>query len=309
MRKIVLVISVLLILSGCGREKQNTREPGRTAKEKLPVTVSILPQKYFVERIGGDKVAVNVMIPPGHSPATYELIPRQLEDLSRSRLYFRIGYIAFEKAWMDNIAAADKNMKIINTAQGVQLIEANSLGEEDTHQGHAHYDAGKDHSHSGVDPHIWLSPRAVKIQAGHIRDALSKLDPANSAFYEGNFRDFAADIDGLNQEMAAVLKDLRSRKFMVFHPAWGYLGRDYNLEQVAIETEGKEPTPANLKKVIDIARQENIRVIFVQKQFDVHSAQTVAAEIEGRVVQLDPLALDWLDNMKQIARAFKEALQ
>lgn len=325
MRKIIFAVSLLLALAGCSREEQNTRQPGETSKEKLPVTVSILPQKYFVERIGGDKVDVNVMIPPGHSPATYEPIPRQLEDLSRSKLYFRIGYIAFEQAWMTNIAAANQNMKIVDTARGVQLIEASPPPEEDTHKennsraagtqaaethrDHTHQNTAESHSHTGIDPHIWLSPQAVKIQAQHISGALSQMDPANSAFYKRNFHAFATDIDNLNEEMTTALKDLRGRKFMVFHPAWGYLGRDFGLEQVAIEMEGKEPTPANLKKVIDLARQKNIRVIFVQKQFSIHSARTAAAEIGGKVVQLDPLALDWLNNMKQIARAFKDALQ
>jgi zinc transport system substrate-binding protein len=275
-------------------------------KEHIAVTVSILPQEYFVQRIAGDRARVNVMIPPGHSPATYEPTPRQMRELSASSLYFRIGHIPFEKAWLENIASANPAMKIVDTSVGVELIDTRKPLEGEDHD---HDEAEADHVHTGIDPHIWLSPKAVKIQAGHIRDALAAHDPAYAETYNANYRAFAADIDTLHKEIAAGFAGLGGRRFMVFHPAWGYFGRDYGLVQLPVEVGGKTPSPRVLKQVIDTAKKENIKVIFVQKQFDTHSAEAVAADINGKVIQLDPLAPDWLGNMKKIAAALKEALK
>jgi zinc transport system substrate-binding protein len=215
-----------------------------------------------------------------------------MKVLSHSKLYFRIGHIPFENAWMKNISSNNPHLKIIDTSVGVDLIET---GEDKDHRHQVN------HQHVGIDPHIWLSPRAVKIQAKHILDAVTEIDRENQEFYQENYRLFLLDIDRLDQEIKALLEKCREKKFMVFHPAWSYFAREYSLEQLPIEVEGKAPNPANLKKVIDIARQDNIRIIFVQEQFDTNSARAVAAEIGGRVVKIDPLALDWLDNMRGIA--------
>lgn len=263
-----------------------------------------MPQKNFVHRIvgGGDNLDfdIHVMIPPGHSPATYAPTPQQMKDLSHSKLYFRIGHIPFENAWMKNIAANNPHMKIIDTSVGVDLIET---GED---KGDLHQDY---HHHAGIDPHIWLSPRAVKIQAKHILDAVIEMDSKNQEFYKENYRLFLLDIDGLDREIKALLEKCSGTKFLVFHPAWSYFARDYGLEQLPIEVEGKAPNPANLKKIIDIARKENIDIIFVQEQFDTNSALAVAAEIGGQVVKIDPLALDWLANMKKIAQTLSDGLR
>ncbi len=303
---ILFLIMLVLLLSFPGCSNRPAKQDNKNMK--LPVTVSILPQKYFLERIAGDHVAISVMIPPGHNPATYEPTPQQLQDLSHSKLYFRIGHIPFEKRWIPNFSSLNPAMNIIDTSQGVSLITP--LAEEEHEENHAaEHEHGSDHHHKGTDPHIWLSPNAVKIQAGHIRDALVATDPGKKDEYEKNYQNFVRDINELEKEMKAILSELKGKKFLVFHPAWGYLARDFGLEQVAIETEGKEPGPADLKRVIDVARSENIRVIFVQSQFSIHSAQAAADEIGGQVVQLDPLSPDWLDNMKTIAQAFRDAVQ
>jgi zinc transport system substrate-binding protein len=296
MKPVILLILLILFFINCG-------SPGPDiSSKKFQITVSILPQKYFVERIAGDGVNIDfdihVMIPPGHSPHTYAPTPRQMKDLSYCKLYFRIGYIPFETTWMKNIAANNPQMKIIDTSVGVDLIEARE-DEDELHQGH---------HHAGIEPHIWLSPRAVKIQAKHILDALIEIDRENQESYKENYRLFLLDIDQLDREIRSLLEKSGGRKFMVFHPAWSYLARDYGLEQLAIEEEGKAPNPGNLKKIIDIARRENILIIFVQQQVDTHSASAVAAEIGGRVVKLDPLAPDWLDNMKGIAEKISESV-
>jgi len=295
MKPVILFILLSLFFINCG-------SPGPDiGDKKFQITVSILPQKYFVHRIvGSDNLDfdIHIMIPPGHSPATYAPTPQQMRALSHSQLYFRIGHIPFEKAWMKNIAANNPRLKIIDTSAGVDLIDAGEH-EDDVHQ---------DHHHAGIDPHIWLSPHAVKIQAKHILDAVIEIDGENRELYKENYRLFLRDIDGLDREIKAVLEPYRGRKFMVFHPAWSYFARDYGLQQLPIEVEGKAPNPGNLKKIIDIAGKENIRIVFVQEQFDTDSARAVAAEIGGQVVKIDPLGLDWLDNMKGIAEKISESV-
>ncbi len=285
---------LFLIFNCAGRESG----PGEaTAKEDQPlVTVSLLPQRFFVEKIAGDLVRVIVMVPPGYSPATYAPTPRQLQELSRSRLYFRIGHIPFEKAWLGKIADSNPGLGIVDTSRGVELIA-----------GHDH--ENERNQHTGIDPHIWLSPQAVKVQVEHIWRALAKEFPRYEEIYKKNFDQFISEIDELDRHIRRLLSTRQGNTFMVFHPAWGYFAREYGLVQLAIEVEGKSPNPADMKRIVEEAVRKNIRLIFIQKQFDTHSAQAVAAEIGARLVPLDPLAEDWLDNMRQMARAFARGMR
>lgn len=305
-----LLLILIFLVFGCGsRQQQDSQEITKTNNDKIQVSVSILPQKYFVERIGGDKAAINVMIPPGHNHAVYEPSPQQMKTLSRSNIYFRIGYIVFEQAWMENFKAINRNMRIVDTSKGVRLIQGSCDHEPVKHRAEQiQRDKEKIDDHTGIDPHIWLSPQAVKIQAKNILDAFLEFDPANKIFYENNYKTFAADIDRLIARMTTIFKDHKGKKFMIFHPALTYLARDFGLVQYAIEMEGKDPNPADLKKIIDIARKEGIRVVFIQQQFSTHTAAAVADEINGEVVFLDPLAPNWLSNMKKISEMLKEAL-
>jgi zinc transport system substrate-binding protein len=284
---------LFLFLPGCGSPTPDVG-PGKPL-----IYVSILPQKYFLERIVADNFDIHVMIPPGHSPAAYAPTPRQIRDLSLSILYFRIGHIPFETAWMENIAANAKNMKIVDTSVGVELIKPGKQGPSHTHG----------NRHSGIDPHIWLSPKAVKMQCKHILDAVIEVDPQNRQVFQNNYQQFLEDIDQLHREIAALLEKHRGKKFMVFHPAWSYFARDYGLVQVPIEIEGKSPGPMDLKKAVDIAKKDGIHVIFVQKQFDTASARAAANEINGDFITMDPLAPDWPDNMKRIAQTINRALR
>ncbi len=313
-KQIFLIFSVLLILSGIS-----------VAADKLPVFVSIVPQKYFVQQIGKDLVDAQVMVQPGASPATYEPKPHQMADLSKTKIYFAIG-VPFENAWLSKIAAANPNMRVIHTDHGIEKLamaahhhhddhekgehheEEKHGHEKDEHHGEAEHD--KDHhEHTGLDPHIWLSPPLVKIQAQTILAALQEADPAHRSVYEANFKAFTAQIDRLDADLKKTFAGKTGLQFMVFHPAWGYFAHAYGLKQVPIEIEGKDPKPAQLKKLIQHARENGIKVVFVQPQFSTKSAKLVAREIGGQVAFADPLAEDWMANLREVADKFQIALK
>ncbi len=278
------------------------------AAEKIPVYVSIAPQQYFVQQIGKDLVHVRIMVAPGASPATYEPKPRQMTGISKAKAYFAVG-VPFEGKWLKKIAAANPGMKVVHTDSGIKKIPmaANHHlddGEEgDHHDGHDH-----DHGEEGLDPHIWLSPSLVKIQANHILRALQDIDPPNSDFYAKNCSAFIREIDMLDARLKTTFADWKDRRFLVFHPSWGYFAQAYGMKMTAIEVEGKAPKPARLKALIEYARNEGIKVVFVQPQFSTKSARLIASEIGGQVAFADPLAEQWADNLIKVADQFKATL-
>lgn len=273
------------------------------ASDKLSVFVTIEPQRYFVQQIGGDFVETKVMVPPGADAHTYEPKPRQMVSLSDAKLYFAIG-IEFEEAHLDKIISNNPNIKVIHTDKGIVKIPmAAHHHEADSNEGIDH------HEHQSLDPHIWLSPPLVKIQAETILNALKEADPAHKNQYEANYSNFVKEIDKLDTELKTVFKEKSGLKFIVFHPAWGYFAKAYGLEQVPVEIEGKEPKPAQLKELIKHARKNKIKAIFAQPQFSAKSARVVAGEIGGQVIFTDPMAYDWLANLREVAEKFKAALK
>jgi zinc transport system substrate-binding protein len=283
--------------------------PLPTEAAALKVFVSIAPQKYFVEKVGGDLVEVSVLVPAGASPHHFEPKPRQMAALSKASLYFAVG-VDFEKAWLPRLAAAHPRMRVVRTDEGIsKILTADRLDEpkgdlQNPKKGEAR--AGHDHGPASPDPHVWLSPPLVKIQAGRIRDALVAVDPARGSRYEENCAAFLREIDSLDAELRGLFAGRRGR-FLVFHPSWGHFARAYGLEQVAFEIEGKEPKPAQLQKLIRYAREKDIRAIFVPPQFSAKSAEQFAREIGGRVVAADPLAEDWAENLRAVAREIAAA--
>lgn len=285
--------------------------------DRIPVFVTLAPQKYFVEQIGKNRVAVHVMVPPGADPHTYEPKPRQMMALSRAKLYFAIG-IEFEKAKLEKILSAHPNLKVIHTDQGIskKFMVASGLHTDargDLHgegDGHTADKQEKDpHEPAGLDPHIWLSPPLVKIQARAILNALQDIDPVHRNAYEANFREFASNIDALHADLKKIFAGEQGLQFLVFHPSWGYFAETYGLQQVPVEMEGKDPKPARLKALIEHARRKNIKVIFTQPQFSTKSAVLLAEAIDGRVVMADPLAEDWPANLRRVAKQFEAALR
>jgi len=260
----------------------------------LEVFVSIPPQKYFVEQVGGKHVAVSMIVEPGHNPATYEPTPRQITRLSSARLYFTIG-VAFEDVWMTRIHNANPEMRIIALQKVVPLREVDQLGNVLQGKGRK-------------DPHIWTSPPLVKLMAVRIRDALIAEDPAHRADYAANCKRFVANLEKLDRYIRNRLRGMENGSFMVFHPSWGYFADTYGLHQIPIESGGKEPGARTLQQVIEVGRRKGVKVIFVQKQFSDRSAETVARALGGRVAPVDPLAEDYLRNLRHVADIFAEAL-
>lgn len=293
--KISKWIAVLLIaLVAC-----NTKQSKVTNQDH--VMVSILPQKYFVEQIVGDHFKIDVMIPPGASPVTYEPTPVQMKTLSNSFVYFRIGYIEFEKSWMNKLTNINTDMEVVDLSVNADLIEP-----ENGHA-HDHHDHKGHHHHHGVDPHIWTSPKEVQRQAEIIYNYFLSNKPELSAELESNYNKFKQEIEDLDNYLETELAPFEGRKFLIFHPALTYIARDYGLEQISIEIDGKEPTPANIQKTIDLAKAEDIKIVFVQQQFSTHNAEVIAKEINGTVVQLDPLEYNWNESIRFIADEIVES--
>ncbi|MDD3853590.1 MAG: zinc ABC transporter substrate-binding protein [Syntrophomonadaceae bacterium] len=275
---LLLLGLMMLTTSGCN----STREVNSNA-DQIKVAVTILPQAELVNKIGGEQVAVSVLVPPGVDPHTYELSPGQLKELSETALYIRIGHIDFEKNWMNRIAGTNKDMVIIDSSQSIEIING--------------------------DPHIWLSPRLAKIQAENIARALQEADPEHQQYYADRLQNLQKELDQLDSDIGEKLSPLKGSKFLVFHPSWGYFARDYGLEEIAIERDGKEPTAKELAELLSWAKTEGIKVIFASPQHSTREAEAVARELGGEVVIIDPLAGDYFPNLKKVADTMATALK
>jgi zinc transport system substrate-binding protein len=270
-----ILIAVVVVLAITLAVVVISRTPRTEAVDKVGVVVTILPQAEFVESVGGEKVSVTVMVPPGQSPHTYAPTINQLADLKQGAIYAKVGSgVEFELTHMDSIGEANNSMLVVDCSEGIELIEN--------------------------DPHIWLSPRNAKIMVESICDGLIQVDPQNSEYYIQNKNEYLTKLDELDADISSNLADITNRHFMVFHPAWGYFATAYNLTQLAIEMEGKTPSPQDVANLIQEAIAHNITVVFASPQFDVNSAQTIAEAIGGRVAFINPLARDYINNMHQV---------
>lgn len=267
---------------------------------KINLVVSIMPLAGFAKGIGGDKVSVSVMVPPGASPHTYEPTPGQLKDVSKAKLYVKVGSpIEFELVWLDKILSANKDIFVVDASYGIEFMNV----------AYKHHNGNNKHNYIGDDPHIWLSPKNAKIMVENIYNGFVSIDPDNKEYYLENKKSYFKELDELNLEIEILLAEKIRRRFMVYHPSWAYFARDYNLEQIPIEKDGKEPTARSIQFLIEQARIQNIKVIFASPQFNTESAQVVAREVKGQVVLIDPLQKDYITNMKKIARVLSEVME
>jgi len=270
-----------------------------SADSPIKIHVSILPQKYFVEQIGGDKVKVDVLVKPGKSPATYAPSPDQIKKLGMSDIYFKIG-VPFENGILNKIRSMNKT-NIIDTNQEVVLRDITK---------HRHIEESDHKSHTvGKDPHTWMNPLIVKRQSRTIFQALSKFDPDSREYYKENYLKFIKDLNKLDKRLHTILNGLKGENIFVFHPFLGYFTDAYGLNQIAIETMGKAPKGKELSRIIKLAKKKGIKKIFVQPQFDRNAANKIASVINGRVISIDPLAYDYLDNMENITQTIARELK
>jgi zinc transport system substrate-binding protein len=293
-------IAIITILAGLACVRMTY------AADPLPVFVSIPPQKYFVEKIGGNLVNVSIMVTPGSNPHNYEPKPIQMTALSKAKIYFAIG-ITFEDAWLSRFADINPKMRIVRTEEGIEKISM--APHEHPQAGDGRHPSKHMEEHETKDPHVWLSPMNGLIMAKNILKALQDQDQSSSQKYNDNYEAFVKEIENLDAELKSLFADKKGMKFMVFHPAWGYFAKAYDLVQVPIEVEGKEPKPAQLKELIQLAKKEKITVIFAQPQFSARSAETIAKEIGGKVVMADDLAADWAENLRNQARRILSVLK
>lgn len=308
---LALVVPIVLLIqpspawAGGGREiEASTAGPARAAAvPTLPppvrVTVSVLPQRYFVERVGGERVLVEVLVEPGREPHTYDPTPRQVERMAASHIYFAIGS-PFEQQLISRVQRAAPHLRVVDTLDGIELLYG---------EAHYHFDEQGDavlHAAEEPDPHVWLGPLEVRRQILTIRDALIEADPDGAELYRAGYAAFDAEIEAMHREFEVLLEPARGRAILTFHPAFAYFANTYGIRQRAIELEGKEPAPRHLERLIDEALREGTRVIFTQPEFSERSAQIIARAIHGRVVSLNPLEPDWPAAMRRIATAIAE---
>ena len=286
MKSYILLVLTLLFVVGCNSVVNN----------KPTVSVTIEPQRYFVEQIVGDVFKVNTIVPAGTSPETYDPTPSQMVSLGKSRLYFKVGYLGFENAWGKTLAENNADVKVVNTSNEISLIEGENL--DNIIGGHVHHEG---HSHHGIDPHVWSSPKSALIMAENMLNALVMADVENQKLYRDNFKVLRAEIIETDQKIASLLESAPVKSFIIYHPALAYFARDYNLTQYSIEFEGKSPSPQQLKQMIDFAKEQGIRTIFVQKGFDMKNAESLAKEVGASIHSIDPLSYNWSEELIKIA--------
>lgn len=286
---ITAVLIILSLLAGCQPAAKDTGMPINPS-DTVKVLVSILPQADFVKSIGGSRVEVTVLIPPGASPEDYEMSPRQIQKISEADIYFTVGSIPFEQISLPRISSANPDMPIINTSEDIMAEE------QEHHEGHHH------------DPHVWLSPSLVKEQVQVITRSLIEMDPEGKDFYEANLEVYIRELGELDLEIKGLLADRHRDDFLIYHPAWGYFAADYGLHEIAVEKDGKEPTAQEMMQIITAAREKGIKNVIGSPQHSARSAEAIASQLQGQVKVIDPLPADYIAGMGEAAQAFKEIL-
>jgi len=290
---VMLLLLMMTVFQSTGCEKEETSSTGIT------VAVTLLPQADIVENVAGDRANVIVMVPPGADPHTYEVTPAQMVELSKAKIYAKVGTpVEFELTWMERFISTNPDMLVIDCSTGIDLLET----DEETE------DTG-DHEHEQFDPHIWLSARNVTVMARNVCDGLVQVDPENRDYYEQNYEEYAARLSEVDKRISAELAGLQNRSFIIYHPTLGYFARDYNLQQIAVEQGGKEPDAEYIVRLVEEAKAKDIKVVFISPEYSTRSAEVIAGEIGGRVRIIDPLAKDIIGNLETITAELKESLE
>jgi len=298
---VTVVVAFGIILSILGHNSVLAR---KTKNKTIPVVVSILPQKYFASRIGGNIMDVVVLVSPGQSPAMYTLTPNEITRILNSEAWFT-ARVPFEKKFLTTAVKYRSKMNIVPTQERVGLLPMDSTvmtidGEK--------YEDSHEYAEGEPDPHFWLDPSKARIMAENILLEYNGIAPKHSEAFEANFRPLAAELDSIDAVLRERFADDAGSMFMIFHPSLGYFARAYGLKQVAIEESGKQASAKRISKIVKFAKEKGVKYILVQKQFPVEQAETIAQEIGGEVIVVDPLSADYFTNLSQIADAVEKAL-
>lgn len=273
---LLLVMLALILALSCGKDQADV--------ERIGVVVSILPIADFVEQIGRDKVEVTVMVPPGASPHSYEPKPDQLREVSLAEMFVVAGSgVEFELVWMEKLMGINKEMMVVNSSRGIEFM--------------------------GGDPHVWLSPKNAQKMSRNICDALVELEPENQEFYRANLKEYQRELEELDGYIRERLEGTENRRFIVFHPAWEYFAKEYDLEQIPVEQAGKEPTIEEMKRVVEVAQELENKIVFVSPQFATKGAETIAKEIGGETIFIDPLPRTYIANMQTVVERLLQAMR
>ena len=286
-KRLLIVIIILIFTVAALYYLYSLKTDSNGPKDKIEVIVSLGPQVEFVKAVGGDKVEVTLMVPPGADPHTYEPLPDQLNHVSKAQMYVEVGTpVEFELNYMDKLKSLNPSMLVVNSSRGIDLIP--NIAENE----------------NSSDPHVWVSPKNAKIMVENIYQGLVQIDPNNTGYYTTNRDNYIMQLDELDANITKSLEGKENSQIIVYHPAWAYFCKDYNLHQIPIESEGKEPTSQEIAAVIDFARKNNVKVIFIEPQYSPKSAEVIASEINGKVLKIDDLAQNYIENLKNVTETF-----
>lgn len=295
MKKAFLAFTILIVFVIFGCNTPNAKDQSK----KATISVSILPQKYIIDRLTDSSVEVNVMVPPGTSPEMYEPSPLQMKGVSNSVVYFAVGPLEFESSILPRIKELNPDIQFVDLSNGINLLE-----------GHRHREImGENEHHTNYDPHIWTSTVEFKKMALHTCEILCERFPEKKLQFQDNMAKIEVDVNKLDSLVRKVVSAASTKKFLIYHPALSYFARDYGLTQIAVEDDGKNPSAQKLTDLVKLAKSESLNAVFIQSQFDSRNAQILALELGGKVVVIDPLGYDWLKNMYDLTYDLAKALR
>lgn len=287
MKVSVIILTILLFIS-CNSSKKDDIQT---------LSVTIEPQKYFLEQLVGDKFNINCVVPNGSNPESFDLAPSQMLNISKSKAYFKVGYLGIENTWINDIGKTNAGIRFIDCSEGITPIIEHDCNHHDHDHSHGHGHAG------GIDPHTWSSPATARIMVDNMYKAVVEIDSINRSFYTDNYNNLVAEINNTDSIIRYYTENASCKSFIIFHPALSYFSEEYGLEQLTIEYEGKNPSPSQLKLLIDKARVDGVKAVFVQQEFDPKNVETVANAIGVKPIPVNLLSYNWPDEMIKIGKA------
>ncbi|MCB4204981.1 zinc ABC transporter substrate-binding protein [Deferribacterales bacterium Es71-Z0220] len=261
------------------------------------IFVSISPVKYIADNIVGGKYQVKALVPENFNPHLFEPRPKEMRELSKAKYYFSIGD-TFDHVWLEKLYSVNKGVKVVYIDKDItkQRLEKHSHDEKHENEGDNNF----------YDPHIWLSPNNVKIMAKNILDFMAEADKDNLPLYESNYQKLVKSMDELVINFKKTFDRCESKNILVFHPSWGYFAKDFGLKQVAIEAEGIEPSMSHIREIVDFARKEDVKFLFVQPQIDSRITNTLAKQLNIEIIKVNPLSYNYIGELELIKNAFEK---